>query len=165
MPDRSMPIREAARIAQKLTDEFKLELIDVELVKEPTGKYLRIYVEKPEGGVTLDELEVFHKRIRPLLERVDYDFMEVSSPGADRPLKTERDFERAEGMVVELKTYRPINGIKHALGELMGLTDGVISLKLASGEVISFNKKDVAIVRPYIDFNEEDLGDDAPVNE
>ena len=157
-----MSVREAEKIAQQIADEQNVELVDVELVKEPTGHFLRFYIEKPDG-VSLNELEIFHRRILPLVENVEYDFMEVSSPGADRPLKTERDFARAEGMEVELKTYRPVNGAKQFLGDLVGLKDGVISIITESGETLSFEKKDVAIVRPVIEFSEEDLKDDVPV--
>ncbi len=157
-----MSVREAEKIAQQIADEQNVELVDVELVKEPTGHFLRFYIEKPDG-ISLNELETYHRRIQPLVENVEYDFMEVSSPGADRPLKTERDFERAEGMEVELKTYRPVNGAKQFLGDLVGLKDGVISIITESGETLSFEKKDVAIVRPVIEFSEEDLKDDVPV--
>ena len=162
MPKKAMSVREAEKIAQQIADEQNVELVDVELVKEPTGHFLRFYIEKPDG-VSLNELETFHRRIQPLVESVEYDFMEVSSPGADRPLKTERDFARAEGMEVELKTYRPVNGAKQFLGDLVGLKDGVISIITESGETLSFEKKDVAIVRPVIEFSEEDLKDDVPV--
>ena len=157
-----MSVREAEKIAQQIADEQNVELVDVELVKEPTGHFLRFYIEKPDG-ISLNELETFHRRIQPLVENVEYDFMEVSSPGADRPLKTEKDFARAEGMEVELKTYRPVNGAKQFLGDLIGLKDGVISIITESGETLSFEKKDVAIVRPVIEFSEEDLKDDVPV--
>ena len=157
-----MSVREAEKIAQQIADEQNVELVDVELVKEPTGHFLRFYIEKPDG-ISLNELETYHRRIQPLVENVEYDFMEVSSPGADRPLKTERDFERAEGMEVELKTYRPVNGAKQFLGDLIGLKDGVISIITESGETLAFEKKDVAIVRPVIEFSEEDLKDDVPV--
>ena len=157
-----MPVKESAQIAQKIADEFQLELIDVELVKEPTGHFLRFYIDRP-GGVALNELENFHRRIQPLVERVEYDYMEVSSPGADRPLKTERDFARAEGLAVELKTYRPVNGAKQFTGDLVGLRDGMIVIRTGPEEEISFAKKDVAIVRPIIDFDEADLQDDVPV--
>ena len=157
-----MSVREAEKIAQQIADEQNVELVDVELVKEPTGHFLRFYIEKPDG-ISLNELETYHRRIQPLVESVEYDFMEVSSPGADRPLKTERDFARAEGMEVELKTYRPVNGAKQFLGDLVGLKDGVISIITESGETLSFEKKDVAIVRPVIEFSEEDLKDDVPV--
>ena len=156
-----MPVKEAAQIAQKIADEFQLELIDVELVKEPTGHFLRFYIDKPDG-IALNELENFHRRIQSLVERVEYDYMEVSSPGADRPLKTDRDFERAEGLAVELKTYRPVNGGKQFTGDLVGLRDGMIVIKTGPDEEMSFNRKDVAIVRPLIDFDEEDLQDDVP---
>ena len=162
MPKKAMSVREAEKIAQQIADEQNVELVDVELVKEPTGHFLRFYIEKPDG-ISLNELETYHRRIQPLVENVEYDFMEVSSPGADRPLKTERDFARAEGMEVELKTYRPVNGAKQFLGDLIGLKDGVISIITESGETLSFEKKDVAIVRPVIEFSEEDLKDDVPV--
>ena len=162
MPKKAMSVREAEKIARQIAIEQNVELVDVELVKEPTGHFLRFYIEKPDG-ISLNELETFHRRIQPLVENVEYDFMEVSSPGADRPLKTERDFARAEGMEVELKTYRPVNGAKQFFGDLIGLKDGVISIITESGETLSFEKKDVAIVRPVIEFSEEDLKDDVPV--
>ena len=161
MPGKSMPVREAKQIAQRIADEMNVELVDVELVKEPTGHFLRFYIEKPDG-VALNDLEAFHRRIMPLVERVDYDYMEVSSPGADRPLKIDADFERAKGMTVELKTYRPVNGAKRFTGELAGLEDGEIVLSAPDGGALRFARKDVALVRPLIEFDEEDLRDDAP---
>ena len=163
MPKKAMSVREAEKIAQQIADEQNVELVDVELVKEPTGHFLRFYIEKPDG-ISLNELETFHRRIQPLVETVAYDFMEVSSPGVDRPLKSERDFARAEGLEVELKTYRPVNGAKQFFGDLIGLKDGVISILTKGGETLAFAKKDVAIVRPVIEFNEEDLQDDVPVD-
>ena len=143
-----MSVHEAEKIAQKIALEQNVELVDVELVKEPTGYFLRFFIEKPEG-ISLNELETYHRAIQPLVEDVAYDYMEVSSPGADRPLKNERDFERAQGLDVELKTYRPVNGAKVFQGELIGLKDGII--EISSGEeTLSFPKKDVAIVRPLI---------------
>lgn len=156
-----MPVKEAARIAQKIADELQVELVDVELVKEPTGHFLRFYIDRPDG-VALDELERFHRRIQPLVENVAFDFMEVSSPGADRPLKTERDFERNKGLAVELKTYRPVDGAKQFTGDLVGLVDGEIVIEVSPGVTRAFSRKDVAVVRPLIDFDESDLEDDVP---
>lgn len=158
-----MSVHEAEKIAQKIAQEQNVELVDVELVKEPTGHFLRFYIEKPDG-ISVNELETYHRRIMPLVEDVEYDYMEVSSPGADRPLKKERDFERAQGMWVELKTYRPVNGAKVFQGELIGLKDGVIEIS-SGDEVLAFPQKTVAIVRPLIEFTEEDLQDDVPVEQ
>ena len=151
----------AEGIAQRIAEQQQVELVDVELVKEPAGHFLRFYIEKPDG-VSLNELETFHRQIQPLVEDVAYDYMEVSSPGADRPLKTARDFERAAGMEVELKTYRPVNGAKRFQGELLGLEDGVVKIIAENGAEMAFPQKDVAIVRPLIEFTEADLADDIP---
>lgn len=161
MPKKVMSVKQAAVIAQRIAQEQKVELVDVEMVKEPGGYFLRFFIDRPDG-IALDELEAFHRQIQPLVEDVAYDYMEVSSPGADRPLKTQRDFDRAEGMDVELKTYRPVNGAKLFAGVLVGLKDGVVQLAMADGETLSFPQKDVAIVRPVIEFTEEDLQDDLP---
>ena len=161
LPKKAMSVREARTIAERIAAEQGAELIDVELTKEPTGRYLRFYLDKPDG-ITIDELEACHRLIQPLVENVEYDFMEVSSPGADRPLKTERDFERAEGLAVELKTYKPVNGAKIFRGDLIGLRDGKIEVQTEGG-TLSFDRKDVAIVRPVIEFTEEDLQDESPV--
>ena len=162
LPKKAMSVHEAEKIAQKIALEQNVELVDVELVKEPTGHFLRFYIEKPEG-ISVNELETYHRRIMPLVENVEYDYMEVSSPGADRPLKRDQDFERAAGLTVELKTYRPVNGAKIFQGELIGLKDENIEIAVGD-EVLAFPRKAVAIVRPLIEFDEEDLQDDIPAD-
>lgn len=157
MPKQSMSVSQARILAQRLADEMEYELVDVELVKEPAGRFLRFYVDRGEG-VSLDELEAFHRKIQPLVDGVDFDYMEVSSPGADRPLKTERDFARAEGIEVELRTYRPVDGAKVFRGALKGLENDQITITSGEG-TLSFDRKEVAIVRPFIELNEDDLID------
>ena len=163
MPRHSMPVKEAREIAQRIAQEMQVELVDVELVKEPTGHFLRFYVDKPDG-ISLNDLEAFHRRILPLVERVEYDYMEVSSPGADRPLKTDADFEKARGTEVELKTYKNVNGAKRFTGILEGLEGNEILLTGPNGEALRFDRKAVAMVRPLIEFDEDDLKDDAPAD-
>lgn len=159
MAGKAMSVKQAAQIAEQIAQKQNVELIDVELVKEPTGHFLRFYIDKPDG-IALDELEKFHREIQPLVENVAYDYMEVSSPGADRPLKTEKDFARAEGEDVELKTYKAVNGAKEFRGVLVGLIDGMVVVDVNGVERMSFPQRDVAVVRPLIEFTEEDLQDE-----
>ena len=161
MPNKSMPLKEARAIAEKIAAELSYELVDVELTKEPGGHFLRFYIDRPEG-VSLNELEAYHRRILPLVENVEYDYMEVSSPGVDRPLKTERDFERAEGETVELKTYRPVNGAKQFIGDLIGLEGDEIVLQTGEDQMMRFNRRDVAWVKVHLEFDESELEDDVP---
>ena len=156
-----MPLKEARAIAEKIAAELGYELVDVELAKEPGGHFLRFYIDRPEG-VSLNELEAYHRRILPLVENVEYDYMEVSSPGVDRPLKTERDFERAEGETVELKTYRPVNGAKQFIGDLIGLEGDEIVLQTGEDQMMRFNRRDVAWVKVHLEFDESELEDDVP---
>ncbi len=156
-----MPLKEARVIAEKIAAELGYELVDVELTKEPGGHFLRFYIDRPEG-VSLNELEAYHRRILPLVENVEYDYMEVSSPGVDRHLKTERDFERAEGETVELKTYRPVNGAKQFIGDLIGLEGDEIVLQTGEDQMMRFNRHDVAWVKMHLEFDESELEDDVP---
>ena len=119
-------------LCQKLADKMNYELVDAELVKEGPGRYLRIYIDRP-GGISLDELEKFHREIQPQLDRVDYDFLEVCSPGLDRPLKKDRDFEHALGGKVEVRLFKPVDGKKLFEGALRAWNAETVTIEDASG--------------------------------
>ena len=139
--------------AAKLAEQLGLELVDVELAKESTGKFLRFFIDKPEG-VDLDALETFHRAVLPLMDEVEYDYMEVCSPGADRPLKKPADFQRAQGQTVEVRLYKAVDGLKSFTGELVGLIDGSVVI-LWEGAERAFPQKTVAQVAPVIELDEE----------
>ena len=159
--------------AEKIAREMGLALVDVELVKENTGRFLRFFIDTP-NGVDLDALERFHRRILPLMDDVDYDYMEVASPGADRPLKKPADFERAAGTTVEVRLYKAVDGAKSFTGTLVGLIDGEVVID-ADGTEMRFKKQAVALVAPVIELDEEaidealdgvfDMDDDEPASD
>lgn len=159
--------------AARLAEQMGLVLVDCELVKENTGRFLRFYIDKPEG-IDLNALETFHRSVLPLMDEVDYDYMEVCSPGADRPLKKEADFERAQGQTVEVRLYKAVNGLKSFTGELVGLIDSQVVIRMGETEM-SFPWKSVAQVAPVIELDEEaidaaldgvyDMDDDAAFDE
>ncbi len=159
MPKPSAPLGRAQDIAAQVAAQLGFILVDVELVKEPTGRFLRFYIDKPDG-VSLSDCEAFHRRTQPMMEFVDYDYMEVSSPGADRPLKKPEDFERAEGAGVEVRLYKPEGGQKVFLGTLAGLVDGKVVIRDAAGDTRAFDLKATALVKPIIEFDEDDLQDE-----
>ena len=134
-----------------------LEWVDVELAKEPAGRFLRIFVDKPTG-VELNDLETYHKAVQPLFDDVDYDYMEVSSPGVDRPLKKPGDYARAVGNQVELRFYRPQEGQKQVTGTLAGLSDGAVRL-VVDGEEREYPLKAIALAKPVVEIDESILSD------
>ncbi len=132
----------------KIAEDMGFELVDIGVEKEPTGRYLRFYIDKPEG-ISLDDCEAYHKAVRSIAESVDYDFMEVSSPGIDRPLKKDRDFERNLGGEIEVKLFKPMDGTKLLTGILAGLEDGDILLETPAG-VQRIPRKAAALVKPIV---------------
>lgn len=140
-------------ICQGIADAMNYELVEAGIEKESSGRYLRVYIDK-EGGVSLNDCETYHRALQPKVEHIDYDFLEVSSPGIDRPLKTQRDFDKHAGEQVSLKLYQPIDKRKAFEGRLIGLENGEILLELAAGEVLRFAQCTVAMVRPVLDIEE-----------
>ena len=145
---------------QRVADEMGFELVEVALDREPTGLYLRIYIDRPEG-ITLDDCEKYHRAVLPLVESFEYDFMEVSSPGIDRPLKTDRDFERNIGAEVEVRLFKPMDGMKQITGTLADYDRENLVLDTGDGPK-QISRKEAALVKPVVDMEgieEVDLGE------
>ena len=142
---------------QALAQQQQVELVDVELVREGASRYLRIYIDKPDG-ITLSDCETYHRAVMPLVERVDYDFLEVCSPGIDRPLKKQKDYDAHVGDLVEIHLYRAIDKCRRFEGELLGLADGQVSIRMGESEM-RFALKDISLCKPVIVITEEDLCD------
>ncbi|NLJ41188.1 MAG: ribosome maturation factor RimP [Clostridiales bacterium] len=143
----------AESIIIPILEELDFELVDLEYIKEGAHWYLRIYIDKP-GGITIDDCQKASERINVSLDKflkVSYDFLEVSSPGLDRPLKKNSDFIKYKGYKVDLKLYKAIDGVKLFTGELIGLIDGTIKIRV-NGDIMEVNRNEVAIVRLAVDF-------------
>lgn len=132
------------------------ELVDVEFVKEGPNWYLRIFVDK-EGGVTIDDCELVSKELEKVLDENDpieqaY-FLEISSPGIDRPLKKKEDFIKFNGEMVDIKLYKPVEGSKEYSGKLVAYdeNDGTVTVDIDS-KSISFTKKEIASIRLAVIF-------------
>lgn len=133
--------------------DTQLELVDVEYVKERDW-YLRVYLDK-KGGLEIEDCQWVSERLEKILDEVDpikdsY-YLEVSSPGLDRPLKKERDFIRHIGDKIEISTFAPINGQKTITGTLLGLIEGNIRLDV-NGNELSVPWDKAAQVRLHIEF-------------
>lgn len=115
-----------------------LELVDVEFTSEHGRRVLRIYIDKP-GGVTVDDCERVSKELGTILDVDDpipqsYN-LEVSSPGLDRPLKTEKDFTRFTGKRARIKTREPIDGRRNFKAVIESAGGGEIKVTDFDGKV------------------------------
>lgn len=113
------------------------ELVDIE--QSPRGRILRVFIDKPEkpGGVDVEDCALVSNQLTRVLavENVDYDRLEISSPGLDRVLKKVADFERFVGSEINVRLRLPINGRRNFNGVLNGVLDGKVRLTVDTGEV------------------------------
>lgn len=144
---------QAEAIAQKLLSaqpENKIELVDVEYVKEREW-YLRVFIDK-EGGVDLEDCQDFSRRLEDALDEANIIAtgytLEVSSPGLDRVLKKERDFERERGKVVDVSLYAPLNGQK----VITGVLDGADEKNVHLVGFAPLSREKIAQIRLHLDF-------------
>lgn len=145
-----------AQLARPAVEEAGCELWDVEYVREAGTWFLRLYIDK-EGGVDILDCERVSRTVSGLLDEADpiegsYTF-EVSSAGAERPLKRPSDFQRFMGSPVAVKLYKGRNGRKEFAGVLTGYDpeSGEITVAVG-GEAMAFPKNEVALCRLRIEF-------------
>ena len=132
-----------------------LELVDVEFVKEGPHRYLRVMIDR-DGGVSLDDCGLVSKYLNKKLDDIDpieenY-FLEVTSPGVERELKKDEDFEKYIGELVQAKLFQPIDGEKVIRGNLVGLKDNKILIDRDNGNVIEIPKSKAAVVKLLVNF-------------
>jgi len=142
-------------LVQPILERENFELVDIEFKKEGPHRFLRIYIDK-DGGITLDDCQKVSEELSEKLDEVDpiednY-FLEVSSPGLDRPLKKDSDFERFKGENIEIRLYQTINNQKVFEGELIGLEDNNIKINIENIGLMEIPREKVAVTKLAIKF-------------
>ncbi|MBQ9086480.1 MAG: ribosome maturation factor RimP [Clostridia bacterium] len=142
-------------LAEPVAESIGCWLWDVEYVKEGTRRVLRITIDSEEG-VNIDDCEKMHRAMDPILDEADpieeQYYLEVSSPGIERELRTEEHIIACEGWDVEVRLYAPKAGSKLFRGVLMEMGEnGEIRIDSA-GTVLCFERSEVAKLRTYFEF-------------
>ncbi len=136
-------------IAEGIAREVGLELVDLEYVKEKDW-YLRVFIDQP-GGIGIEDCQRFSERLEAELDRQDVVpesyILEVSSPGLDRVLKKDRDFEREMGKTVDVSLYEPLDGEKSLTGTLAAWDGKALTLEGRA----PIPREKIAQVRLHID--------------
>ncbi|WP_409340936.1 ribosome maturation factor RimP [Paenibacillus sp. MBLB4367] len=119
-------------------EESGFELVDIEYVKEGSNWFLRVYVDK-EGGIDIDDCGRVSEFLSGKLDEEDpipnaY-FLEVSSPGAERPLRKPEDYRKAVDKHVFVTTYEPVGGLKEFEGKLLAYDEEKLSIQIGKKQV------------------------------
>ncbi|NJH68758.1 ribosome maturation factor RimP [Staphylococcus agnetis] len=136
-------------LIQPVLEALNYDLVDVEFAKEGRDHYLRISIDKP-GGVDLNDCTIASEKISEVMDEHDpiseaY-FLDVASPGAERPIKKEKDFQNAVFKPVFVSLYAPIEGEKEWLGILKQVSDTDITIEVK----VKAKSKDITIPRDKI---------------
>ncbi len=148
-------VKKVTAICEPIADSLNFELVDVEFIKEFGSYYLRVYIHKT-GGISLDDCQLMSEALSEKLDEKDpismaY-YLEVSSPGLDRPLKTDKDFNRNLGKEVEVNLYTSINNQKHYEGVLDSFTDEVITLIDEKNNKFQIPRESISVVKLAVKF-------------
>ena len=148
--------KEIFEFCDKIAKEVGVRLVDVEF-KQGKNPALTLFIDK-DGGMDLDTCEIFHKAIFDPIDEFDPTFGEpytlnVSSPGVDRPFKTEEDFNSHVGKMVEVKLYSAIKGKKFYEGELISYNGQCIVIKADKKTTLSIDMKNIVKVNQYVELN------------
>jgi ribosome maturation factor RimP len=144
-------VSRVSALAESLCDAEGMELVYVEFLREPAGRVLRIYIDKP-GGLSLDDCVTVSRQLGDILD-VDLEdvgpySLEVSSPGLERPLWKARDYDRFKGRNAKIKTRVPVENQKNFKGILLGATDDIVTLQVEGTERrVAIPFKDIARAR------------------
>lgn len=120
-------------LIQPVLEELNFELVDIEFTKEGKDHFLRVSIDKP-GGVDLNDCTVASEKISEVMDEEDpitqaY-YLDVSSPGAERPIKKEQDFQNAVNQPIYVSLYAPIEGEKEWLGILEAVEKDTITMQV-----------------------------------
>jgi ribosome maturation factor RimP len=118
-------------LGRRIVEGAGLEMVHIDLGKQRGGWFLRLFIDKPEG-VTLGDCQAISEQFAAELEAADLMersyTLEVSSPGLDRPLRTEADYTRFTGRLVAISTFEPIQGRRHFTGRLKSFESGIATV-------------------------------------
>ncbi len=129
-------------LLEKTLPGLGYELVDLNIGNR--GKMLQVFIDKP-GGITIEDCTAVSNHLSRLLAvdlNYDYDRLEVSSPGLDRPLRTAEAFERFRGEKAQLKLRVPVEGRRKVVGVLGALQNGVLEMEV-DGQLKTFAMENI----------------------
>ncbi|WP_129045060.1 ribosome maturation factor RimP [Companilactobacillus metriopterae] len=151
-------IEELKAILQPILDEHDFFLVDLEFVHERGDWYLRVYADKP-GGINIEDCALISEEYGEKLDELDpispaY-YLEVSSPGAERPLKNDESLQDSIGEYINVSLYQKLDGEKSYEGTLLELTDDQITLEIKVKNLkkkVEISRDKIAKIRMAIEF-------------
>ncbi|WP_333859160.1 ribosome maturation factor RimP [Clostridium sp.] len=133
-------VEKVLKIVKPIVDNFNFELYHLEFKKEGNDNYLRIYIDKEEGNISLEDCEIVSRAVSDVLDREDpikdsY-YLEVSSPGIERTLYTKEHFKRYIGFNVIVNIQGLLKGKKRYQGQLLSFDEETLRVSCEGEEIV-----------------------------
>ncbi|WAM32608.1 ribosome maturation factor RimP [Caldicellulosiruptor naganoensis] len=147
-------VKRVEELVKPILEKYGFDLVDIEFKKEGKSYFLRVYIDKP-GGITIDDCQLVSEELSNKLDIVDpipfsY-YLEVSSPGVDRPLVNEKDFIRNKGRLVDVFLKQPFMKTTKLTGELVEKREDSLII-MVDGESVSIPVENIKKVKLAIKF-------------
>lgn len=145
-------------LVEKSIQNLGYELYDVQYAKEGKDYFLRIFIENPNGQISLEDCEKVNNEIEELLDTADYIkeqyFLEVSSTGVEKIIRKEKHLKENIDEYITVNLFKPINNSKELVGILKKFDDETIYIDI-NGEIVELERKNIALIKKYYDWDNE----------
>ena len=139
-----------------IINELGYNLYDVQYAKEGKDYFLRIFIEKENGEIDLDDCEKVNNAITDVLDEDDYIkeqyFLEVSSTGVEKMIRKEKHLKENIGNLITIKLFKPIAGEKEYVGKLKEFNDNTLTIELENSD-IELERKNISLIKKYYDWD------------
>lgn len=147
------------KIENRLTniiEDLGYKLYDVQYAKEGKDYFLRIFIEKEDGEIDLDDCEKVNNAITDVLDEEDYIkeqyFLEVSSTGVEKMIRKEKHLKANIGEFITVKLFKPVEGSKEYIGKLIDYNDMDIIIEVEN-ETVNLERKNISLIKKYFDWD------------
>jgi len=145
-------------LVTKPIENLGYQLYDVQYAKEGKDYFLRIFIENPEGTISLEDCEKVNNEIEEMLDTADYIkeqyFLEVSSTGVEKIIRKEKHLQDNIGEYINVKLFKPVSNSKEFVGILKKFDDETIYIDV-NGDIIELERKNISLIRKYYDWDNE----------
>lgn len=147
------------KIENRLTniiEDLGYKLYDVQYAKEGKDYFLRIFIEKEDGEIDLDDCEKVNNAITDVLDEEDYIkeqyFLEVSSTGVEKMIRKKKHLKANIGEFITVKLFKPVEGSKEYIGKLIDYNDMDIIIEVEN-ETVNLERKNISLIKKYFDWD------------
>ncbi len=145
-------------LIEKTIESLGYQLYDVQYAKEGKDYFLRIFIENPNGTISLEDCEKVNNEIEGMLDEADYIkeqyFLEISSTGVEKIIRKEKHLQENIDEIIDVKLFKPVNNSKEFIGILKKFDEETIYL-LVNNEVVELERKNISLIKKYYDWENE----------